>query len=66
MGHEAFWDELAKELAIAGIDPTLRGPILRILKPYIKELQVRVFAQESFTREEVWAMIRDHIYGWPK
>jgi len=63
---DAFWFDLDKELLKMGWDPTLAGPILTILQRYVKELQVRVFAQPSHTSSEVWAMIRDHIYGWPR
>lgn len=64
---DAFWYEIGSQLlGHYGIDPTLKGAILTILKPFILAFIAEVNKKETHSREEVVSLLRDHIYGWPK
>lgn len=64
---DAFWYEVGERLlANFGVDPTIKGAILTILQPFILRFIAEVNKKETHSRDEVIALLRDHIYGWPK
>uniref|UniRef100_A0A6H1ZE17 Uncharacterized protein n=1 Tax=viral metagenome TaxID=1070528 RepID=A0A6H1ZE17_9ZZZZ len=62
----AFWDELPRYLALCGLDPTQSPNLLAYLKEHVKSLQVDLYREyEEGAADEIFALIRNHIYGWP-
>lgn len=65
---DAFWYELNNRiLAEYGLDPVaVPGPVLRIFKDYVTAFRIALAEKETWSREEVWGLVRDHLYGWPR
>lgn len=64
---DAFWWNVDQDLlANFGVDPTLKGAILSVLQPYILRFIAEARTKETWSSEEVIALLRDYIYGWPK
>ena len=62
----AYWFELPGYMALAGLNPTLAGALLAPLKNHVKAFQAALYRDwDAEVADEIWALMRDHIYGWP-
>lgn len=51
---------------MADLDPVLAGPVLTIFKRYVVQFKAELNLHETLTREQVWNLFRDHLYGHSK